>query len=247
MERVTQHEELPSGKVIIRNFAEDGSLLNEQHTYGPLDIGIKYDFRAGVKVNETYFSKQRLVSRKSYERARVVYSDMPPADGSSEDWGAAVRQAARRQQRQNKAEAAQRLAESAESQFPRPTSTNWLRVIARETAHLVVFASRDWKMLSREPLPTASEWLRLFGFSGPPDRAPSVAKGLEVGFEISSERIALLDASRSLLTEVTAQSGTSGARSKRQPPSAWPTVLPPLIDFLAGLDEATVKIFNHHR
>ncbi len=55
MEHRFDHEQLPSGKLIIRHFGEDGSLVDEQHTYGMLDIGIKFDFKAGMKVDETYF------------------------------------------------------------------------------------------------------------------------------------------------------------------------------------------------
>jgi hypothetical protein len=36
-------------------------------------------------------------------------------------------------------------------------------------------------------------------------------------------------------------------RKPRKQIYVWPTVLPPLIDFLEGLQEAKVKIFNHHR
>jgi hypothetical protein len=168
MERRFDHEQLPSGKLIIRYFGEDGSLADEQHVYGVLDIGIKFDFEAGVKVAETYFSNRRLVSRRTYEKARIAYPDMPQADNAIEDFGSLLLQGARKEQRQNKAESERRLAESAESRFPRPASTNWLRVIAGEKSHLVIFASRDWKALSRErTISTGREWLRLFGFSGP--------------------------------------------------------------------------------
>lgn len=260
MEHVFKSQQLPSGKVITRHFGEDGSLLDEQHVYGTLDIGIAYEFRGGIKVGETYFSKRRLVSRRSYEKARAVFPDMPPADNSIEDWGGSLVGEVRKQQRQNKAEADRHLAQSVESRFPRPTSTNWLRVISGDKAHLVIFASRDWKVLARErSIPTGREWLQLFGFCGPPDSPPSVAKGLEVGYEVAGDREVMLNASRTLLTEVIAfiqnppgvrrWSGSIRPRPKprKQPPIAWPTMLPPLIDFLSGLTEPTVKIFNHHR
>jgi hypothetical protein len=254
-----KHEQLPSGKVIVGHFGEDGTLIEETHSYGLLEIGIKYDFKAGVKVDETYFAKRRLVSRRSYEKARVVYPDMPPADNSVEDFGALLLQGMRRQQRQNKAEAERRLAESVESRFPRPASTNWLRVISGEKTHLVVFASRDWKVLCREQrIPTGNEWLDLFGFTGSPGPG-AIAKGLEVGFEVTGNRDAMLTASRLLLTEVNSfaehppedwrwrDSIRPRPKPRRMPPLAWPKVLPPLIEFLAGLQEPTVKIFNHHR
>ena len=264
MEHVFKHEQLPTGKMIFRHFGVDGSLVDESHTYGAAGIGIQFDFKAGVKFAETYFAKGRTVSRRTYEKARVAYPDMPQADSAIEDSGSALLQVVRRQQRQNKAEAEMRLAESAESRFPRPSSTNWLRVISGEKAHLVLFASRDWKVLSREnSIPTGGKWLHVFGFDGPvggDDSTGSVAKGLEVGFEIIGNREAMLNASRLLLTEVnefaanppeTSQwrsgSVSSRRKPKRRPAFAWPTALPPLIEFLSALQEPTVTIFNHHR
>jgi len=263
MEHAFKHEQLPSGKMIIRHFGDDGTLVEEQHTYGVLDIGIKYSFSAGVKVDETYFSKRRMVGRKTYEKARLAYPDMPPADMAVEDFGALLLRDARKQQRQNKAEAEKRLAESAESRFPRPSTTNWLRVISGEKSHLVLFASRDWKVLSRErSIPTGRDWLHVFGFDGTLGGAGgsgSVAKGLEVGFEVTGNREAMLKASRQLLTEVSEfaanppeTSRWSGSvrprrKARRMPPIAWPAVLPALIEFLSALQETTVTIFNHHR
>lgn len=257
MEHRFEHEQLLSGKLVIKHFGEDGSLVDEQHTYGVLDIGIKFDFRAGVKVDEMYFSKRRIVSRRTYEKARTAYPDMPAADSSTEDSGSLLLQMARKQRRQNKAEAERRLAESAESRFPRPASTNWLRVIAGEKSHLVIFASRDWKALSSErTIPTGREWLRLFGFDG---TGGGVAKGLEIGFEVTGDRKAMLNVSQSLLNDVNAfaanppettrWSGSIRPRPKprKVPELAWRKVLPPLIEFLSGLQDATVKIFNHHR
>jgi hypothetical protein len=262
MEHEFKRDQLPSGKLIVRNF-RDGSLVEEHHSYGVLEIGIKYDFEAGEKAAESYFVKRRTVSRRTYVKARLAYPDMPPADSSVEDFGASLLRGARKQQRQYKAEAEKRLADSAESRFPRPTSTNWLRVISGEKAHLVVFASRDWKVLSQErSIPTGREWLHVFGFDGTLGGAGgsgSVAKGLEVGFEVVSNREAMLDASRRLLTEVTEftanppeiarWSGSVRPRRKPRPmpPLAWLTVLPPLIEFLSVLQEPTVTIFNHHR
>ena len=101
MEHEFKHEQLPSGKLIFRHFG-DGFLVEEHHTYGVLEIGIKYDFDAGVKVAESYFAKRRTVSRRTYEKARVSYPDMPPADATVEDFGASLLRGASKQQRQNK-------------------------------------------------------------------------------------------------------------------------------------------------
>ena len=105
MERVYKQEKLPSGKMIRRTFEEDGSLIEESHGYGLLDIGIKYEFEAGVKVRETYFAKRRIVSRRTYEKARVAYADMPAADGTLEDWGADLLKAVAKERRRRRMEA----------------------------------------------------------------------------------------------------------------------------------------------
>ena len=107
MEHVFKHEQLPSGKTIIRHFGDDGSLVEETHGYGLLDIAIKYDFGSGVKSGETYFCRRRLVSRRTYEKARKKYKDMPRADGTLEDWGATLLRGAAREGRQRSAEAKQ--------------------------------------------------------------------------------------------------------------------------------------------
>jgi hypothetical protein len=200
-----------------------------------------------------------MVSRRSYEKARAAYIDMPAADVAMEDFGAGLLKAVRQQQRQNKADKAQRLTASAESRFPRPTATNWLRVIAGEKSHLVIFASRDWKILSRESnLPMGRHWLRSFGFGGVPGPG-AIAKGLVVGFEVTGDRLTMLSDSKLLLSEViefvknpVEQLQWQGSiRPRRRKPRkhvlAWPNVLPPLIDFLSGLEESKVIIYNHHQ
>ena len=263
MGHISNHEKLPSGKVVIRYFDKDGNLVDEQQSYGILDIGIKYDFAEGVKVAETYFAKRRLVSRRTYEKARSAYPDMPPSDPAVEDWGADLLRGVRKQERQNKCDAERRLAQSDESRFPRPSSTNWLRVISGEKSHLVLFASRDWKVLSRErSISSGREWLHVFGFDGTlgvPGDSGSVAKGLEVGYEVPGNRDVMLDVSRRLLTEVMEFAANppevsrwSGSvrprrRPRPTPPLAWPTVIPPLIEFLSALPEPNLAIFNHHR
>jgi hypothetical protein len=116
--------------------------------------------------------------------------------------------------------------------------------------------------LHERSIPTGREWLHVFGFDGILGGAGgsgSVAKGLEVGFEVTSNRETLLDVSRRLLIEViefTANppetsrwigSGRPRQKPKPMPPLAWPIVLPPLIEFLSALEEPTVTIFNHHQ
>jgi hypothetical protein len=258
-DQLFKHEKLPSGKAIVRRFNDDGSLIEETHSYGIVEIGIQYSLKDGIKTDEIYFAKRRMVSRRTYEKARAGYADMPPADNTIEDFGSLLLSGARKQQRQNKAEAERRLAKSAESRFPRPDSTNWLRVISGEKSHLVIFASRDWKVLSKESsLPMGRHWLQSFGFRGAPGSG-SVAKGFEVGFEVTGDRLTMLNDSKSLLAEVTAfvndatepSQWQGSIRPRRRKPRkqilAWPSVLPPLIKFLSSLQESKVTIYNHHQ
>jgi len=263
-ENLPAYEQLPSGKVIRRLFTADGSLHEEVHAYGTVDIGISYKYRDGIKIEETYLSKRRLVSRRSYEKARMSYADMPAPDLNQEDWGADLLKKIRTQQKERKLDRDRRFAESEESRFPRPASTNWLRVIAIDTNHLVVFASRDWKLLAREAsIPSGRIWLRACGFEGTDRNRPKsgsvVARGLEIGYEVTASRADMLAASKALLDEVTQyahhppevsrfQGSIRPRRRPRQAPiPVWITVLPPLIEFLSRLSQENVKIFNHHQ
>lgn len=141
--------------------------------------------------------------------------------------------------------------------MPKSPGTNWLRIDSGEKSHLVVFASRDWKMLSREPsISIGRHWLMSFGFHGPP--GASVAAGVQVGYEVTGDRAIMLNDSRLLLPQVVAFANDTsppsyfhGSIRPRKPPRkqaiAWPSVLPPLIEFLSGLDAPKVQIYNHHR
>ncbi len=120
MQNVFEHEQLPSGKTITRQFGKDGSLLEEMHHHGALVIAIQYCFVSDGKVDEIYFVKQRMVSRRTYEKARIAYSDMPAADDTREDTGAELLRAVAKegrlrqrakQQHQVDAEAARKLDE----------------------------------------------------------------------------------------------------------------------------------------
>lgn len=82
------HEEtLVSGKRILRQFDGSNRLQLEMHSYGMLDISMHCKFVNGNKTAEAYLVKNRLVSRRSYERARLKYSDMPVPDVSFRDTG----------------------------------------------------------------------------------------------------------------------------------------------------------------
>jgi hypothetical protein len=104
MARPLEYEELPSGKRIFRTFDPDGSLVREQQSYGLLDIGITYVFSGGAKIEETYFSKKKLVGRRAYEKARGNYPDMPEPDTVMEDWGTDVLRSAALESREHKLE-----------------------------------------------------------------------------------------------------------------------------------------------
>jgi hypothetical protein len=93
-------EILPSGKVIMRRFDKAGILVEESHSHADLDIGISFTFRNGVKTDESYFAKGKMVSRKTYEKARLNYSDMPPGDSSIEDLGALLIRGAAEERKQ---------------------------------------------------------------------------------------------------------------------------------------------------
>lgn len=108
-----EHERLPSGKTVVRQFDEEGLLLQEQHSYGLVDIGITMSFRGGTKIGEMYFSKRRVCSRQTYERQRAAYPDMPAPDPALSDHGAALLRAAAAQGR------AERQAAAAHAPDPR--------------------------------------------------------------------------------------------------------------------------------
>ena len=252
-------QKFDSGKIVLRDFAVDGSLLRETHSYSSPDIAIQMQFEHGKKVEELYFFKRRMVSRRTYEKQRLSVPDMPSADFGLEDVSGALLTELGRDQRRRKAEAQRRLADSEESRFTRPSSTNWLRIISGNDAHLVEFESRDWKALGQEKtLPTGRRWLSAFGFDGPPTGS-SVAEGLIIGYEILGRREEMLDASRRLLEEVQRftpelRDPTWGAFHVRKRPKprkpkslSWSRLLPEIIVFLERLSTPEVTIFNHHR
>ena len=138
--------------------------------------------------------------------------------------------------------------------MPESPGTNWLRIDSGDKSHLVIFASHDWKTLNK--LPMGRHWLLSFGFLGP--STPVVTKGPLIGYEVIGDRETMLSDSRMLLPGVVAfandptpPSYFHGSVRPRKPPRkrpiAWPQVLPPLIEFLSSLDEAKLKIYNHHR
>lgn len=59
------------------------------------------DFANGVKTAEVYFVKNRMVNRKRYEKARLVFPEMPASDESLVDVGAKLIELARAERRQH--------------------------------------------------------------------------------------------------------------------------------------------------
>ena len=81
-------------------------------------------------------------------------------------------------------------------------ATNWIQIADGLRSLRFEFASRDWKVLMGPHVPEGAAWLTAFGFNGPP--GTSVARGLEVGYEVEGERDAMLGASSALLVRVEA-------------------------------------------
>jgi hypothetical protein len=94
-----QHEQLPSGKTIIRQYDDKGQLASEMHAHGAVDIALMMEFADGTKVGEMYVVKDRLASRKRYEQAREQFPDMPVPDSSLEDASAELIKAANKERR----------------------------------------------------------------------------------------------------------------------------------------------------
>ncbi|HUG66421.1 MAG TPA: hypothetical protein VMM76_01640 [Pirellulaceae bacterium] len=107
-----EHQQLPSGKQVMKRFDAEGRVASESHAYGMLDIGITMEFSEGVKTGEMYFVNKRLVSRKRYEKARVEYSDMPPPESNLEDIGGELAKAVQSDRRQRSKAAKEHVPDS---------------------------------------------------------------------------------------------------------------------------------------
>ncbi len=107
MSKPLESEKLASGKEIFRDFAPDGSLAREQHSYRLIDIGITYVFSEGSKIEESYFYKKKLVGRRTYEKALAKYPDMPAPDTGMKDWGTDVLRAAAKESKEHNLESNQ--------------------------------------------------------------------------------------------------------------------------------------------
>ncbi len=180
---------------------------------------------------------------------------MPSADNAIEDFGSLLLQGMRKQQRQNKVEAEKALLAESAAEFhsgyfqdlQAQIGSGSLQVRNRIWLFMLLGTGRLYQGNGR--FLQDGEWLHLFGFGGAGGGV--AAETLEVGFEVLGDRVAMLNASRLLLIDVNAFAanppettrwiGSTQPRLKprKMPELAWPTVLPPLIEFLfwlAGCD-----------
>jgi hypothetical protein len=86
--------------------------------------------------------------------------------------------------------------------MPTAAKTNWIRLSGPTNTFTFHFASRDWKVLSDLDDEAAYDWLDAFGFVG---HGPefSVARGLQIGCEVSGRRSAMLHSTELLLPRLT--------------------------------------------
>jgi hypothetical protein len=59
-----ENKTLPSGVSLNIQYDDNGNIVNEQFSVGMLEIGIARDYNDGKIVNELYFWKRKMVSRK---------------------------------------------------------------------------------------------------------------------------------------------------------------------------------------
>jgi len=86
--------------------------------------------------------------------------------------------------------------------MPTAAQTNWIRLSGPINTFTFHFASRDWKVLSNLDDSAAEDWLDAFGFVG---HGPefSVARGLQIGYEMTGLRSAMLHSTQLLLPRLT--------------------------------------------
>jgi hypothetical protein len=81
--------------------------------------------------------------------------------------------------------------------MPTAANTNWIRLSGPTNTFTFHFASRDWKVLSHLDDEAAEDWMHAFGFSpGGPEF--SVARGLQIGYEVTGRRSAMLHSTERL-------------------------------------------------
>lgn len=94
-------EECKTGKRIVREFNDEGSLIKESHSYGMFDIGISISYENGSKTEELYFVNKKLSNRKKYEKERINFSDMPAPDIGLEDISGLISNSAEKEKKES--------------------------------------------------------------------------------------------------------------------------------------------------
>ena len=80
--------------------------------------------------------------------------------------------------------------------------SNWIRLTGSNGASTFCFASRDWKLLLHLDGDIGKEWQEAFGFSpGGPEF--SVARGLQIGYEVTGTRSTMLRTTELLMSRLT--------------------------------------------
>ena len=85
----SERRTLASGCELLRRYDAQMQLVEEIYGYG-IHILLTRCYQNGQKISETYLYHKRLVSKRSYEKARLDYPDMPAADASLHDTAAAL-------------------------------------------------------------------------------------------------------------------------------------------------------------
>lgn len=100
--RASHSQMSPAGKRTTVEFDENGVKIQEIHSYAT-DIILFIAF-SGNERSETYIHKNRLISRKTYEKVRMAFPEMPPADSSLEDQNAELLKLVGKQKKMKRSE-----------------------------------------------------------------------------------------------------------------------------------------------
>jgi hypothetical protein len=110
-----EFEEHPSGMKIIRHLDDDGRIVSESFGYGMLDFCLSRKVHPDGSIEETYFAKREMISQARYEKLRVNYPDMPPADPSLVDLGSELLELVKLEKAARKKAASVRQPDAAEA------------------------------------------------------------------------------------------------------------------------------------
>ncbi len=94
----SERRTLASGCEQLRRYDARMQLVEEIYGYG-ITILLTRRYQNGQYVSESYIYHKRLVSKRTYEKARLDYPDMPVADADSHDTAAELNQLMRLERR----------------------------------------------------------------------------------------------------------------------------------------------------